>query len=95
MKVVYGVVTKGNGEAWITPEKHMSLSIGGGQAGQGYPCVMIVFTKVRRAKSKDDYETWEQKEVANTLNQFDGGDTRATTLIVYEEDKNSCGGRFI
>lgn len=36
----YGVVSKGNGEAWITPESHMSLTTGGGQAGQGFPCVM-------------------------------------------------------
>ena len=34
-----GVVTKGNGEAWETDEKHMSLTSGGGQAGQGYPAV--------------------------------------------------------
>lgn len=40
--IVCGVVTKGNGEAWLMPEKHMSLSIGGGQAGQGYPCIVIV-----------------------------------------------------
>ena len=25
----YGVVTKGNGEAWVIPEKHMTLAIGG------------------------------------------------------------------
>jgi DNA (cytosine-5)-methyltransferase 1 len=36
----YGVVSKGNGEAWAIEEKHMALSCGGGQAGQGYPCVM-------------------------------------------------------
>lgn len=41
----YGVVSKGNGEAWITLETHMSLSLGGGQAGQGYPCVLIVCEK--------------------------------------------------
>lgn len=35
-----GVVSKGNGECFIMPERHMSLSIGGGQAGQGYPCVL-------------------------------------------------------
>jgi len=35
-----GVVTKGNGECFLTEEKHMSLSTGGGQAGQGYPCVL-------------------------------------------------------
>ena len=37
----YGLVSKGNGEAWLTPERHMSLSIGGGQAGQGYPAAVI------------------------------------------------------
>lgn len=44
MKVIatYGIVSKGNGEAWIIPEGHTSLSIGGGQAGQGYPCVMVI-----------------------------------------------------
>lgn len=41
MKIAYGVVTKGNGEAWITYECHTSLSLGGGQAGQGYPCVLV------------------------------------------------------
>jgi hypothetical protein len=37
----YGVVSKGNGEAFLTEERHMSISLGGGQAGQGYPCVLI------------------------------------------------------
>lgn len=37
----YGVVAKGNGEAWLMEELHTSLTIGGGQAGQGYPCVLI------------------------------------------------------
>ena len=35
-----GVITKGNGECILTEEKHTSLTSGGGQAGQGYPCVM-------------------------------------------------------
>jgi DNA (cytosine-5)-methyltransferase 1 len=38
-----GVVSKGNGECFIMPERHMSLSIGGGQAGQGYPCAVYSF----------------------------------------------------
>ena len=37
---VAGVVTKGNGDCFLTPECHTSLSGGGGQAGQGYPCVL-------------------------------------------------------
>ena len=36
----YGVVTKGNGDAFISKERHTSLCSGGGQAGQGYPCAM-------------------------------------------------------
>ena len=36
----YGVVTKGDGDAFITPESHGTIVSGGGQAGQGYPCVM-------------------------------------------------------
>lgn len=37
---VAGVVTKGNGDCFLTPERHTALSGGGGQAGQGYPCVL-------------------------------------------------------
>ena len=43
--VAYGVVTKGNGDAFISKERHTSLCSGGGQAGQGYPCVMAVATQ--------------------------------------------------
>jgi len=39
MAVVHGLVSKGNGESFLMPEKHMSLSTGGGQAGQGYPAI--------------------------------------------------------
>ena len=38
--VAAGVVTKGNGDCFLTPDKHTSLTSGGGQAGQGYPCVL-------------------------------------------------------
>ena len=37
---VSGVVTKGNGDCFLTPDVHTSLTGGGGQAGQGYPCVL-------------------------------------------------------
>lgn len=36
---VSGVVAKGNGECFLTEECHTALSAGGGQPGQGYPCV--------------------------------------------------------
>lgn len=37
---VSGVVTKGNGDCFLTPDVHTSLTGGGGQAGQGYPCIL-------------------------------------------------------
>lgn len=38
--LVAGIVSKGNGDCFLTPERHTSLSGGGGQAGQGYPCIL-------------------------------------------------------
>ena len=38
----FGVVSKGNGDCFLTPECHTSLTGGGGQAGQGYPCVLCL-----------------------------------------------------
>ena len=40
--VAAGVVTKGNGDCFLTEDVHTSLSGGGGQAGQGYPCVLCL-----------------------------------------------------
>ena len=38
---VAGLVTKGNGDCFLTPEKQAALLTGGGQAGQGYPCIFV------------------------------------------------------
>ena len=38
-KEVAGIVSKGNGDIWETPERHMSLTSGGGLAGQGYAAI--------------------------------------------------------
>jgi DNA (cytosine-5)-methyltransferase 1 len=43
----------------------------------------MLFTKSRRAQSVDDYETWVESEFTNTLNTFDLGDIRTTTLIIF------------
>lgn len=37
----FGVASKGNGDCFLTPGRHASLT-GGGQAGQGYPCVLCL-----------------------------------------------------
>lgn len=60
-----------------------------GTGGGNVP--LILFVKSRRAQSKDDYETWVKGDVANTLNTFDGGDVRATNIVVYEDGTNSIG----
>ena len=43
----------------------------------------MLFTKSRRAQNVDDYETWVESDVTNTLNTFDLGDIRTTTLIIF------------
>jgi len=48
--------------------------------GRGTPLIPVPFRKVRRAANAEDAETWEQAEAANTLNCFDVGDVRATTI---------------
>ena len=40
--IASGVVSKGNGECFLTEDVHTSLTGGGGQAGQGYPCVLCL-----------------------------------------------------
>jgi len=53
--VAYGVTSKGNGDSFISEERHTALSTGGGQPGQGYPCVMqpIAFTQNQRDELRD------------------------------------------
>lgn len=41
------------------------------------------FTKSRRAQSDTDYETWVEGGVVPTLNAFDNGDVRSTTIVFH------------
>lgn len=41
------------------------------------------YSKSRRAQNDQDYETWVEGGVVPTLNAFDNGDVRATTIIFY------------
>jgi site-specific DNA-cytosine methylase len=41
------------------------------------------WNKSRRAQNNEDYETWVEGGVVPTINAFDNGDTRATTIIFY------------
>lgn len=73
----YGVTTKGNGDAFISEERHTSLGCGGGQAGQGYPCAMqptaYSFDSLasNSMKSSNPHSGCRQVEVAKTLDTTD------------------------
>ena len=41
------------------------------------------WNKSRRAQNNEDYETWVEGGIVPTMNAFDNGDTRATTIIFY------------
>lgn len=45
--------------------------------------VTLWFTKSRRAQSDTDYETWVEGGVVPTLNAFDNGDVRSTTIVFH------------
>jgi DNA (cytosine-5)-methyltransferase 1 len=80
-----GVVSKGNGEAFLTEEKHMSLSVGGGQAGQGYPCVMTNH-KDALPQGADMYNGTLTGDVAATLNasSCDSGGHSGPSVVCLE-----------
>lgn len=44
--------------------------------------VVAAYRKSRRAQTNEDDETWVEADHANTLNTFDGGDTRATEVVI-------------
>jgi DNA (cytosine-5)-methyltransferase 1 len=78
--VAYGVVSKGNGEAWITPERHMALNTGGGQAGQGYPAILTQEPKVcgicsdgsNSMKSDNPHSGIYEADTSRTIDQNGG-----------------------
>lgn len=51
-----------------------------------------VFSKRRRAQSTSDYETWEESNVANTVNAFDRGDIRSTEIVITRNLEAYNGG---
>ena len=77
---------RGNGDG------NICCSIVGGHQSSisDYTAIVLCFTKSRRAQSKDDYETWIESDASNTINTFDMGDVRSTTLVIHERT-NSPG----
>jgi len=48
---------------------------------------LVAFVKAKRAQSNTDDETWKDNQPNPTINQFDQGDSRATTAIVFTEQR--------
>lgn len=69
--IASGVVTKGNGDCFLTENVHTALSAGGGQAGQGYPCVFTAGFCAEASKSTRGIGY--QEECAPTLKAAEKG----------------------
>lgn len=71
----------------IARDQANSPALNAAMGGGGNNVPLIAFRKVRRAKSKDDFETWQETNVANTLNLFDVGDVRSTTVVLEKSNE--------
>ena len=54
----------------------------------------VAFVKGKRAQSAEDDESWRGDDVSPTLNSFDVGDTRATTLVADTLNSGGNDGGF-
>ena len=81
--IAEGVVVKGNGDCFLTPERHTSLSAGGGQAGQGYPCVLTAGFSAGAGASAGGIGYGE--ELAPTLKGSAGGNCMPSVLCLNDQ----------
>ena len=82
-QVSYGVTTKGNGDAFISEERHTALTAGGGQAGQGYPCVMEPVPYTLKIRSGCDVDANGKSGGKGALVQTNLSATLATSNDQY------------
>ena len=84
--VASGVVTKGNGDCFLSEERHTALTAGGGQAGQGYPCVLTaVFSAGQGSKAGG---IGYQEECSPTLKAAESGTNMVPSVLCL----NNQGG---
>lgn len=77
-----GVVTKGTGECFLAPERHTTLSAGGGQAGQGYPCVLCAGFKAGQGAQAGGIGYCE--EVSPTLAAAPSGTNQTPAVMAFD-----------
>ena len=84
--VASGVVTKGNGDCFLSEERHTALSAGGGQAGQGYPCVLTAAFSAGAGASAEGIGYGE--ELSPTLKGSAGGNCMPSVLCLNDQGGN-------
>lgn len=83
-----GVVTKGDGDCFLTPESHTSLTKGGGQAGQGYPCVLTAGFSAGAAPAAGSIGY--QEECAPTLKGSSSGTNMVPSVLCLNDQGGQC-----
>ena len=86
---VAGITAKGNGDCFLSPERHTSLSGGGGQAGQGYPCVLTAGFSAGAGSSAGSIGYGE--EVAPTLKGTASGNCIPSILCLNDQGGSAMG----
>ena len=81
--IASGVMTKGNGETSLTPELHGTFSCGGGQAGQGYPCVLTASFSAGAGASAGTIGYAE--EVTPTLKGSPSGNCMPSVVYLHDQ----------
>lgn len=84
---VAGVVSKGDGDCFLTPERHTSLAAGGGQAGQGYPCILTAGFCAGAAPTAGGIGY--QEECAPTLKAAENGTNMVPSVLCLNDQGGS------
>lgn len=77
-----GVVSKGSGDCFLTPDCHTALSGGGGQPGQGYPCVLAAAFNAGAGSAAGTIGY--QEEIAPTLKGTASGNMMPSVLCLND-----------
>ena len=81
------VVTKGNGDCFLSEERHTALTAGGGQAGQGYPCVLTAaFSAGQGSKAGG---IGYQEECSPTLKAAESGTNMVPSVLCLNDQGGS------
>ena len=85
--IAEGIVTKGNGDCFLTPERHTALTAGGGQAGQGYPCVLAAGVSAGQGSKAGGIGY--QEECAPTLKAAESGTNMVPSVLCLNDQGGS------